>query len=132
VGAAPWTGPLTPRATTTLGDGVPGADATVCTGAADQKLDGFSLVNSQGNVGVTGLTLAVTGWQAIQTATIWNEAAPPSTSPRHPASSGTLTSAAARRAGRTTPANFKVQVSYPARRSRPRPAAPPPAPGSRR
>jgi hypothetical protein len=53
---APWSSVLTPKATTTVGNGVPAANATVCPGAANQKLDGFSLVNSQGNTPVTALT----------------------------------------------------------------------------
>jgi hypothetical protein len=114
VGAAPWAGPLTPRATTTLANGVPGANATVCPGTANRKLDGFSLVNSQGAVGVSGLTVTVTGFGAIQTASIYDEAGSIQyfTTITTPAS-GTLSFGGGTPLPvGTTAANFKVQVTY--------------------
>ncbi|MGC4117032.1 MAG: MopE-related protein [Myxococcales bacterium] len=114
VGAAPWTSGLTPRATTTLGNGIAAATATVCPGTASRKLDGFSLVNSQGGVGVTGLTLTVTGPLALQTAAIYDEAGSTQyfTTVTTPATSTLVFSGGLPIPVTNTLAHFKVMVTY--------------------
>jgi predicted CxxxxCH...CXXCH cytochrome family protein len=72
--AGSQTGPYTPRATTTLGTGSDPANATVCPGASNQTLDTFTFVNSSGTTPVTALTVTTTGYTAIASMQIWNQA----------------------------------------------------------
>jgi hypothetical protein len=97
---------------TTLGNGSPPPAARSARRRQPQARR-FSLVNSQGSVPVTGLTVTTTGYQAIQSAAIFDEAggtqyfSPSPRPPRTPSSS-----AGHRHPVGTTVSNYKVVITY--------------------
>lgn len=71
---ASMTGVSVKAATTTLGTGANGTTGNVCPGDT-QKLGGFSFqTTSSGTDTVSGLTVTLTNYTAIQSLAIWNEA----------------------------------------------------------
>ncbi len=103
-----------PTTTTTLGNGAAGTNATVCPGAAGQKLDGFSFVNSAGTNPVTALTVTTTGFAALASLQIWDEAGTTQyfTTVNNPGSNTWNFSGGTSIPVNTTVANFKVLATY--------------------
>ena len=100
--------------TTTLGNGVAGANASVCPGTTGQKLDGFSFVTSSGTDSVTALTVTTTNYAAIANISIWNEAGTTQyfSTVSSPTSNTINFSGGTAIPVTTTAANFKVLVDY--------------------
>ncbi len=103
-------------AVTTLGIGINGTSANVAPGAANQKLGGFSLVTGSAGTtdSITDLTVTTTGYNAIGSISIWNEAGSTQyfTTVNNPASNTIAFSGGTPLPVTSTAANFKIQVTY--------------------
>lgn len=106
-------------ATTTLGNGVAGTNANVAPGAIDQKIDGFSFVTSSTGTtdSVTGLTVTTTGYTAISSIRITDEAGATQyfNTVSNPTSNSITFSGGTPIPVSATAANYKILVTYKSR-----------------
>lgn len=106
-------------ATTTLGNGTAGTTSNLAPGAANQKIDGFSLVTGSAGTtdSVTGLTVTTTNGAAIQSMSITNEAGttPYFATVNNPGTDTWTFSGGTPIPVTNTAANYKILVTYKSR-----------------